>query len=139
MIDHSKLHGLIETLKQQGERITKARVSVLEFLCQRNQPVTVKTIQRHIPGTNIVTLYRMLDHWVELGVVHVLAHNGKEQLFELADPWHSHHHHTLCRRCGKVTDIRCELTLPALKNFVPESHVITVYGHCVQCPTNLKK
>lgn len=130
---HTNLHGITNLLKSSGERLTGNRLAVLKLLCAQPKPVTVKTIETSLPKINIVTLYRILEYFCDRGMVRRLTHDPKEQYFELADPYHPHHHHTICQRCGQVTDIDCLLTLPRLKNFVPQMHVVTIYGHCKTC------
>lgn len=133
MSHHTQLHGIIEQLKQRGERITRPRHEVLEFLCHQAKPLSVKDIEKKLPHINIVTLYRILDYFIEHGVVNELRHDPKEKYFELADPYHEHHHHTVCRKCGKVGDLQCKLELPVMRDFKPDMHVVTVYGYCKDC------
>jgi Fe2+ or Zn2+ uptake regulation protein len=130
---HTNLHGITSLLKVSGERVTGNRLAVLKFLCEQSTPVTVKAIEAKLPKINIVTLYRILDYLCDREIVRRLTHDPKEQYFELADPYHRHHHHTICQNCGKVSDVECQLTLPRLKNFVPQMHIVTIYGHCKTC------
>ena len=132
--DHNDLHGIIDYLRVQGGRITQPRKDVIAILCDRSEPVTVKDLQAALPNINIVTLYRILDYLKQFSVVKELTHNPKEKFFELADPYHGHHHHAICRKCNKVFDIHCELKVPPIRGFVQESHVVTVYGSCETCP-----
>lgn len=130
---HAHLTEVVQKLQKHGDRLTKNRLAVLEFLCKQQRPVNVKQIEAALPKINIVTLYRILEHMQRDGIVERLTHDPKEQYFELASPYHQHHHHTVCQVCGKVTDINCELKLPKLKEFVPAMHVVTVYGYCKSC------
>lgn len=132
-MSHHDLHGITKKLRASGERVTANRLAVLEYLCKQNTPVSVKALERAIPHINIVTLYRILEHYINHGMVKRLTHNPKEQLFELADPYHRHHHHGICQRCSKVQDITCQLTIPKLKDFIPQMHVVTLYGICGAC------
>ena len=130
---HSNLHGIIDQLTQQGVRVTEKRKEVLAFLCKQEKPVSIKKLELALPKFNIVTLYRIVDFFVAQGVVNELTHDAKEKYFEMADPYHEHHHHMICRECGKVRDLDCKLTVPKIQNFVPDMHVVTVYGHCKKC------
>lgn len=130
---HQQLHGIIEQLQKQGERITQPRREVLEFLCKQSKPVSVKNIELKLPQINIVTLYRILEYFIEHNVVNELTHDPKEKFFELSDPYHEHHHHTICRKCGRVNSLKCKLEIPPLKDFTPDAHVVTVYGYCNNC------
>lgn len=133
MPHHSQVHGIIDQFKQRGERITKPRREVLELLCSQAKPLSVRDLEKKLPHINIVTVYRILDYFIEHGVVNELRHDPREKYFELSDPYHEHHHHTVCRKCGKVGDLQCKLDLPAMKDFTPDMHVVTVYGYCKDC------
>ena len=130
MSDHSSLHGILETLQQRGARLTPARVTILQYLCTHSKPVSVRTLERALPTINIVTLYRVLEYLTKQNLVRLVMHSRKQQYFELADPYHRHHDHTVCVVCGQVSDLRCRLTVPARKDFIPQTHVVTVYGYC---------
>lgn len=133
MPKHTHINKIVTILKQSGARLTTARLQVLEYLCAQSKPVSVKQLEKKFPAINIVTLYRILEYFVQFGAVNELTHNSNEKYFELADPYHEHHHHTVCRKCGKVRDLQCKLTLPKMPNFIPEMHIVTVYGYCQTC------
>lgn len=132
MSGHSSLHGILETLQQRGARLTAARVAVLQYLCTNAKPVSVRALEHALPAFNIVTLYRVLEYLINQNIVRLVMQSHQEQYFELADPYHRHHDHTVCVVCGKVTDLRCRLTMPTRKDFIPQTHVVTVYGRCKQ-------
>ncbi len=130
---HHDQHGIIKLLKERGERITQPRVQVIEYLCDHDTPVSVKNLEKALPKINMVTLYRILEYLVEHDVVKELTHDPKEKYFEIADPYHDHHHHMICRRCNKIRDIDCKVEVPIVRDFIPEMHVVTIYGHCKKC------
>lgn len=131
---HTHLRAIIQELKSQGERITNNRLAVLEYLCEQSRPVSIKQLEQAVRGVNIVTLYRLMEYFEEHGIVQRLTHDAKEQYFELAAPYHRHHHHAICQRCGKITDINCDVSVPVIPNFTPSMHTVTVYGWCKKCP-----
>lgn len=133
MKTHRDHHGIVDSLKARGARLTSSRVAVLKYLCSQTSPVNVKDLEAALPKINIVTLYRILDYFVDERIVNELTHDPKEKFFELADPYHEHHHHSVCRKCNDVQDLDCKLTLPPMPNFVPDMHVVTVYGYCKKC------
>lgn len=133
MNTHSHFRSIVDQLTSCGHRMTSNRRNVLQYLCGQKKPVSIKQLENRFSRLNIVTLYRMMDFFIEQGIVREFTHDPKEKCFELAEPYHEHHHHTICRRCGKVRDLECKLTLPKMKNFVPDMHVVTVYGRCKQC------
>lgn len=133
MAQHKHYQQLVKQLRSNGHRLTKNRLALLEYLCQQERPVSIKQLEGALPKMNIVTIYRAIEQLQQDGIVERLTHNPKEQYFELASPYHQHHHHSVCSSCGKVADIECHLTLPTLKNFIPNLHVVTVYGWCTSC------
>ena len=133
MSQHQHYKQLLKQLKDNGQRLTKNRLAILEFLCNQARPVSIKQLESALTDINIVTIYRTVDHLQRDGIVERLTHDRKEQYFELAAPYHKHHHHSVCSKCGKVSDIECLLTLPPLKGFIPNLHVVTVYGWCSSC------
>ena len=133
MSNHPHFQSIIKQLTASGERVTRNRRQVLEYLCNQEKPVSVKQLEKQFSDVNIVTLYRMMDFFIEQDIVRELTHDPKEKFFELADPYHEHHHHTICRRCGKVRDLECKLELPKMTEFMSDMHVVTVYGHCRKC------
>ena len=78
------------------------------------------------------------------GLVRRVAANDEFARFELAEDLTEHHHHLLCVRCGKVTDVtpsaaferQVTLTvdeLAAAEGFEPHSHRLDVLGLCAAC------
>ncbi|MBI2415412.1 MAG: transcriptional repressor [Candidatus Kerfeldbacteria bacterium] len=130
---HSHQQQIVELLQRRGERLTKPRLAVLTVLCQQRKPVSVKDLEQYLPHINIVTLYRIVEHFISLGVVTGFNHTSNERVFEVSDPFHPHHHHTICRVCGTMRDVACKLSIPKLLNFTPESHSVVIYGRCKTC------
>ena len=73
-----------------------------------------------------------------------VAANDDFARFELAEDLTEHHHHLLCVRCGKVTDVtpssefeqQVAVTvdeLAAAEGFEPHSHQLDVLGVCAGC------
>ncbi len=129
----NSLHGIEKILKDRGQRFTKSRLMVLNYMCKKSKHVSVKQLQTALPDINIVTLYRILDFFIKQGIVRELNHDPKEKLYELDDPYHKHHHHAICKKCNKSNPIDCEFTLPLIKDFKTTSHEIIIYGYCNNC------
>lgn len=127
-------------LKEHGFRVTQKRVSVLEFLSKQKHPVGVEVIAKAFPKLNQTTIYRMLNDFVEKGIVaaHELGHGHLD--YELAGD--GHHHHAVCKDCGHIEEIHaclddCDLAasvLKASKSFTKiESQTTTFFGTCKAC------
>jgi Fur family ferric uptake transcriptional regulator len=105
--------------------------------------------QRYTAGRRaIVELLRAAGrHLTDLqaaGLVRRVAASDEFARFELAEDLTEHHHHLLCVRCGKVTDVtpspEFELhvsvtvdELAAAEGFEPQGHRLDVLGVCAAC------
>lgn len=134
-----------ELLKSAGLRATKPRLSVLTILEESNLPLSVADIAAVLrrPRVDQVTVYRTLETFVQAGLVHhVELHQGRS-FFELAT--REHHHHLVCRSCGRVEDVEgCDMELVEKnvaknsKNFhAVSSHALEFFGDCKSCVKNL--
>lgn len=129
-----------QLLRGAGFRVTKARSEVLEFLSQQKHPVGVEVMQKKFPNTNPTTLYRMMNDFLEKGIVtaHELGHGHLD--YELATD--EHHHHAVCKSCGFIEEVHacmedCDLSASikaASKSFAEiESQTTTFFGTCKKC------
>ncbi len=128
-------------LKGAGLRVTAPRVRVLSILEDSTLPVSVADIARVIrkPRIDQVTIYRTLETFVQAGLVnHVELHQGRS-FFELAT--RGHHHHLVCRGCGRVEDVE-ECGMEAVEKKVVKSskhfaavasHALEFFGDCKDC------
>ncbi len=129
----------------RGARLTPGRRQVLEILASSHRPLGAYDILDRMPpvaGSGRrpapVTVYRILEFFQELGLVHRLAsrnafflcslsrHAGSVQL------WH-------CRRCGSVAETAAEdltLALPTLAEqmgFRIAGTTVEIEGDCPAC------
>ena len=129
-----------QTLKHLGYRLTSQRTAILEVLHSSDGHVTAEDIYRQAhdkqPSTNRSTVYRTLKLLKGLGLV------AETDLGEGRLCYHhvekGHHHHLICSRCGKVTDVD-ETILDGLKElairrfgFVPDIKHLAIRGHCLE-------
>jgi Fur family ferric uptake transcriptional regulator len=130
-----------ETLRDLGYRLTSQRLAILDALHGTDGHVTAEDIyeQAHDkqPSTNRSTVYRTLALLKDLGLV------AETDLGQGSLCYHhiekGHHHHLVCRRCGRVTDVD-ETLLSGLQeliirrfSFVPDIKHLAIEGHCVDC------
>jgi Fur family ferric uptake transcriptional regulator len=127
-------------ITDSGLRMTSARRQLIEILAGCERPQSVEDLSRHAKGKfDLVTIYRNLEVFRELGVVEVILLENGKTLFELTGE-HDHSHHIVCRHCLKTERIEfCmggELERYASsRGYSNLSHTIEVFGECPDCDT----
>lgn len=94
----------------------------------------LKSAKRKSQGLGLATVYRAIKSMVEAGEIVEVPVVGEPPRYEPAG--RSHHHHFLCRCCGKLFEVPgCPGDLHALvpKGFVLETHDLTLIGRCEAC------
>lgn len=120
-------------LKTAGLRATQPRLRVLAILEESTYPLSVADIASVLkkPTVDQVTVYRTLETFVQAGIVqHLELHQGRSY-FELAT--REHHHHLVCRTCGRVEDVEgCEMDSMERKVAKKSKHFSTVSSHALE-------
>ena len=89
------------------------------------------------PSLGYSTVYRALARLCAMGLVlelHLPGMNGA--LYEEARPGHAHF---VCRACGRIEDVDCDLPSEAIHSSVRaregevEEIILTVHGRCAAC------
>lgn len=130
----TSLERAVGKLRGGGHKVTPQRLAVLgAIIAEQHQ--RLEGIMARCPEVGMVTVYRTLDLFGELGLVRRLD-LGDGARYELAD---DHHHHLICEECGTVAEFeQCPLDLRLLplqlgSGFEVRAHSVEVYGRCSQC------
>jgi Fur family ferric uptake transcriptional regulator len=126
-------------LKSAGLRITQPRVAIIEALIRRGQPASIEQLHQDLANDacDLVTVYRCLAVFEELGLVRrCFFHNGTG-LYEI-NLDDSHHHHIICKSCGKVERIEASFTenterLLRERGYEQVTHLVEFFGVCPDC------
>ena len=128
----------IHILSQSGHRITRTRTTIFQLLLDSPSPLLTAEIASQCTNVDRVSVYRTMELFTELGVVHQIP-RGWKHVYELADPFQPHHHHFSCNACGSVISLespQLEATLQNIANkhgFVATSHTFELRGTCKAC------
>ena len=125
------LGATIGKMRGGGYKTTPQRVAVLRALAEE-QHQSLQELRARCPEVGLVTVYRALDLFGELGIARRLD-LGDGARYELAE---DHHHHTICDCCGVISEFdTCPLDPRRLPHsgFEPRSHSVEVYGRCAAC------
>lgn len=131
-------HKIADFLRQHGYSVTQPRLLVFELL-DGQEPMTMADLAERAAGRlDRASLYRIIDLYESLGIVHRLNVGWKYKL-ELSDQFSEHHHHLTCQSCGRVLPINeaeLEQFITALgrrHNFEVRQHQVELQGLCLQC------
>ncbi len=133
------------TLKKKGYRVTLQRGMILDIIHEAPGHLTAEAIlnrmQSKAPEVNKSTVYRTLELLEELGLVVKSEKDGRFIYHHMDE---GHHHHLVCRRCGKVIECERDLLAPLettlLKEFAfaADLHHLVIHGICKDCRTSSK-
>jgi len=131
-----------EKLNQAGLRLTRPRRVVMTILEDATIPLSPQRIyQLAVDGNNevgLVTVYRTLDLLVDHNLVRRVHDHNECHGYVLASP--GHHHHLVCRKCGKAIEFTGTADLSGLltsihekTGFSVDEHILQLSGLCPQC------
>ena len=133
--------SLSQVLRERGYRLTPQRMMVLEAIEASDDHISAEEI--HIQARakylyiNISTVYRTLELLKELGLVTETDLGGGRFLYHPVGK--AHHHHLVCRKCGKVQDIDVSVLqrlgdeLRSHHGFDAELEHMAIFGTCKAC------
>jgi len=133
--------GLLSKLQKRGFRLTPQRIMVLEAVESSEDHISAEEIhakaKARYPYLNISTVYRTLDLLKEQGLVAESDLGGGRLVYHPEGK--AHHHHLVCKKCGKVTDIDASVfqqlkdELSSKYEFNADFEHIAVFGTCKDC------
>jgi len=133
--------GCHELLQERGYRLTPQRLMVVDAIHGAEGHISADEIFERVkakyPYANISTVYRTLDLLKELSLVVETDFGEGRVRYHIAEK--GHHHHLVCRKCGKVTHLE-ESALGALTEtlrrdygFAADLHHLAITGICQEC------
>ena len=104
--DSSWSEHALATLRAAGCRRGGARTAVIEALAGHDCAVTAlqldDELRRREPPVGRASIYRALEQFEELGLVLRIEMTRGTAAYERVAPDGHHHHHAICRNCGKM-------------------------------------
>ena len=135
----ARLREFEELCRQKGLPVTMQRRVILEAVLQRDDHPTAdqiyEAVQEHIPQLSRTTIYRVLDTFVDLGIIRRLHQTGAARF----DGKINRHHHVVCVHCGKIVDLEDrnldQLSPPKgkLQGFKIDDYSVQFSGTCPDC------
>ena len=133
----------LTTLADAGYRRGGARTAVVEALAGHDCAVTAldldDELRRRRPSVGRASVYRALEQLEGLGLVQRIEVCRGTAGYERVDPTGHHHHHAICRDCGRMVpfeDPRLERALEHVAgamSFDVTEHDVVLRGLCERC------
>ncbi len=130
-------------LDETGYRAGGARRAVVQLLGRQKCCLSAQEIFDRLRGAKrpvgIASVYRALETLSELRLVKRVDAGDGIARYERAAPDGDHHHHLVCRECGKVeafSDPRLERTVDRVADtlgYDVDEHEIVLTGACSDC------
>jgi Fur family ferric uptake transcriptional regulator len=124
------------------QRATRQRAAVAEALARSERFQSAQELhddlRRGGASVGLTTVYRHLQALAEVGSVDVLRSGDGEARYR-ACPTVEHHHHLVCRHCGRAVEVagpaveRWADAVAAEHGFTDVAHTLEVFGVCADC------
>ena len=133
----------LSALQAAGYRRGGARTAVVEALARHECAVTAleldDELRKRKPAVSRASVYRALEQLERLGLVQRLEVTRGTAGYERVDPGGEHHHHAICRQCGRMVpfeDDSLEHAIARLSeeiSFEVTTHDVVLHGSCERC------
>jgi Fur family transcriptional regulator, ferric uptake regulator len=132
---------IVDALDLAGYRLTSPRRQVARLIAEHGGHFTALELEaaardRRI-GISRATLFRTLDLLTELRVVERMDLPSGEHAYVPCAP--AHHHHVICSRCGRTTEVEDAGVAEAVAEIARRSgyridtHRLELFGLCRHC------
>lgn len=123
------------------QRMTRQRAAVLELLGDtaefRSAQQLHDELQARGESVGLATVYRNLQALADSGALDVMR-LGEENVYRKCAVT-THHHHLVCRACGRTEDVEGEVVerwaqdIAAETGFTDIDHILEMTGLCAAC------
>lgn len=134
VFDHAGL------LRDRGIQVTAQRLAVLRAVASEPHLTAdrvAELVRREIGSISLQSVYDALNLFVSGGVIRRIQPAGSPARFE--DRVGDNHHHLICRRCGRVVDVKCAagrarcLKASDDQGFEIDEAEVAYWGQCPEC------
>lgn len=133
----------LAALQAAGYRRGGARTAVVEALARHDCAVTAldldDELRRRKPAVGRASIYRALEQLEQVGVLRRIEVARGVAGYERIAPGGEHHHHAICRDCGRMIpfeDASLERAIDEVSgrmSFDAAEHEVTIRGRCERC------
>ncbi|HYI23124.1 MAG TPA: Fur family transcriptional regulator [Candidatus Limnocylindrales bacterium] len=134
--------GINDALAQSGRRVTGPRQALVELIAEHRGHFTAAELMAEARREHIrvgrATVFRTLDLLTEIAALERLDLPSGEHAYVACEP-EQHHHHVICRSCGKSVDVEdtglqsVVREISSRSGYKIDSHRLELYGLCPAC------
>jgi Fur family ferric uptake transcriptional regulator len=143
--------AIVSALDRAGYRLTEPRRAVARLIEGREDHFTaadlIEEARSRRLGIGRATIFRSLEILAELRAVERIDLPNGEHAYVACEP--VHHHHVVCSRCGRTTDIADEGLRAVVREvarrtgYRVDDHRLELFGLCPTCqaaePTPIRR
>jgi Fur family ferric uptake transcriptional regulator len=143
--------AIVSAFDRAGYRLTEPRRAVAGLIAERDGHFTsadlVADARRRRLEIGRATIFRALEVLAELRAVERIDLPNGEHAYVACEP--AHHHHVVCSRCGRVSDIADEGLRTVVREvarrtgYRVDEHRLELFGLCPGCqavePTSISR
>ena len=126
-----------------GQRVTRQRTAIGALLDElgdfRSAQQIHTLLAEHGEDIGLATVYRTLGAMATAGEVDTLRTGAGESLFRRCARPATHHHHLVCRSCGRTIEVQgpnlesLVRAIAAEHGFTDVEHTLEFFGTCSAC------
>jgi Fur family ferric uptake transcriptional regulator len=134
--------AVVEKLRAEGFRLTRARQSIIEALSTGTVPLSLTDIKKSLEKKHIkadrTTVYREVLFLKRKKMLCEIPIGAGKRRYKVCQD--NHHHHLICIRCNRVEPVAFKKNLSSQeteisqqKDFKVLDHLLEFYGLCGDC------
>jgi Fur family transcriptional regulator, ferric uptake regulator len=130
-----------DELSHRGYRMTPQRMMIVAAIESSDNHISAEDIYAQVvakyPNVNVSTVYRTLELLEQLGLVTKTEMGVGRIMYHPIEK--GHHHHLICRECGRIIDLDESIMAPLKENllrdyqFTAELRHLGILGLCAAC------
>ena len=129
-------------LRSLGMKVTEPRIQVLALLKKSKEHLSAEELYQKLVKNGekkigLATIYRILNQYVEEGLIQRHHFDGRQAVYECGRK--KHHDHLVCQKCGSIKEFvdanieERQIEIAKKNDFKMLDHVMVMYGLCKVC------